>query len=183
VPPGKYFPHGYGGRIQLRAARMIAVLLLPLIALAAIGAIRFFSGSLRARTDIPGSHSESQVRLRLTGVVILAAGLCGAGAIYLETPGPVAPSGLGYATTGQYSTTYMPGETKQSEAQNEIINGKGGMLFTDVREWFVSLWHGRRLAYTVAVLSVAAFLVCLSLAHPLVARANSLESGDDEPEM
>jgi hypothetical protein len=148
---------------------MIAVLLLPLVALALLGGFRFFAGSLRGRGDIPGNHAASQVRLRTAGVIILAAGLAGAGTIYVETAPSAGPSGLGYATTGQYSTTYMPGETKQSQAQDEIVQGKGGMMFTDAREWFMSLWHGRRLAGTVAVLSIFAFLVCLFMAHPRLA--------------
>jgi hypothetical protein len=159
---------------------MIAILLLPLIGLVGVGAFRFFAGSLRGRDNIPGNHTLSQRRLRLTGTIVLVTGLLGAGVIYVETAPPETNSGLGYATTGPFSTTYAPGETKRSEAQNEIIQGKGGMLFTDIREWVNSLWHGRKLASTVAVLSVVTFLVCLFLAHPLLAQADPADERKED---
>ncbi len=37
--------------------------------------------------------------------------------------------------------------------QTEVIGGKAAVLGNDLREWFASLWHGQRLAYTIAVLT------------------------------
>ena len=44
--------------------------------------------------------------------------------------------------------------TKQYEYQMETYGGKSNLLATEVTEWFVGLWHGRHLAYTLATLSV-----------------------------
>jgi hypothetical protein len=36
----------------------------------------------------------------------------------------------------------------------ELMGGKLGVLLADVDNWFASLWHGKRLAVTIAVLSI-----------------------------
>lgn len=47
----------------------------------------------------------------------------------------------------------------------ELMGGKFALLSTEFDEWFASLWHGRPLAYTIAVLSVAVAGVCFWVAH------------------
>jgi hypothetical protein len=44
--------------------------------------------------------------------------------------------------------------TKQYLRQMEMYGGSANVLATEFREWWGGLWHGRELAYTVAVLSV-----------------------------
>ena len=41
------------------------------------------------------------------------------------------------------------------------------MLATELREWFGSLWHGERLAFTVAVITVIAASAFRFFATPL----------------
>ena len=38
----------------------------------------------------------------------------------------------------------------------EVYGGTANLLATELRLWFASLWHGERLAYTVAVLTLVA---------------------------
>ena len=38
--------------------------------------------------------------------------------------------------------------------QMEMIGGQADVLAIGIREWFDGLWHGRRLAYTVATIAV-----------------------------
>jgi hypothetical protein len=47
----------------------------------------------------------------------------------------------------------------------QLMGGKASVLMADFDEWFSGLWHGRPLAYTVAVLSVAIALVCFVVAR------------------
>jgi hypothetical protein len=49
----------------------------------------------------------------------------------------------------------------------ERLEGKQGVLMAELTDWFASLWHGRNLAYTLAVLSISGFLACFLLAHLL----------------
>jgi hypothetical protein len=87
--------------------------------------------------------------VRRIGKTILAAGLVAAVLIYVT-------QGVGHGPGG-----YSP--TKRDLYEIEQIGGKSTVLGVEFNSWFSSLWHGRRLAYTVGVLSVADFLVCLWL--------------------
>jgi hypothetical protein len=47
----------------------------------------------------------------------------------------------------------------------ELMGGKFAVLTAEFNDWFASLWHGRTLAATVAVLSVATAAACFLLAR------------------
>ena len=61
----------------------------------------------------------------------------------------------------------LSGASKRYEYEMERIGGKSNVLAAELREWFVSLWHGKRLAHTVVFLSVGGSLACFLLAHLL----------------
>ncbi|HEY1849018.1 MAG TPA: hypothetical protein VGG37_07420 [Opitutaceae bacterium] len=56
---------------------------------------------------------------------------------------------------------------RNAQGQLEYIGGKSNVLAADIQEWFVGLWHGRHLAYTLAVLSIAGALLCFYIAFAL----------------
>ena len=60
----------------------------------------------------------------------------------------------------------------------ELYGGKANVMASDMRQWLGTLWHGKRLAGTVAVLSLVAAGVIRFAAIPLP----PLEGGDDEPD-
>jgi hypothetical protein len=92
-------------------------------------------------------------RVRMSGVVLLVGGLAAAVIVfYLAQP----DEKLGILGVD------MP--TKRENLQLERMGGKSYILFNDLNEWFFSLWHGRRLAYTIGVLSIAGCLSCRWLA-------------------
>jgi hypothetical protein len=84
-----------------------------------------------------------QERLRFGTIAILVVGFAAAIVIYL-TAQPPAANPLGYE----------PEDTKKYVRDMEMYGGKSNLLAGELREWFDSLWHGKRLAFTVAVLSV-----------------------------
>jgi hypothetical protein len=47
----------------------------------------------------------------------------------------------------------------------ELMGGKLGVVLADLNDWFASLWHGRRLAYTVAFISIATAAGCFWVAR------------------
>jgi len=55
-------------------------------------------------------------------------------------------------------------DTKKYQDQLERYGGKANILATEMQEWFVGLWHGRHLAYTLAVLTFAVALACFYVA-------------------
>src|SRR5262245_19051625 len=86
-----------------------------------------------------------EARVHRVTLAILIVGFAAAAAIYVAArPRPSNPLG------------YEPEDTKQYLREMEVYGGKANLIAADIREWFTSLWHGKRLAYTVAVLTVVA---------------------------
>jgi hypothetical protein len=97
-----------------------------------------------------------QTRLRGGVLVILAVGFASALGIYLTAqPPPANPLG------------YEPEDTKKYVRDMEVYGGKANLLASEVRHWLGSLWHGKRLAFTVAVLTVIAAGAFAFFAVPL----------------
>jgi hypothetical protein len=81
-------------------------------------------------------------RIRFGTRAILVIGFLAALVIYLTAqPPPENPLG------------YDPLDTKKYLHDLEVYGGKANVFAAEVREWFDSLWHGKRLAFTVAVLT------------------------------
>ncbi len=113
-----------------------------------------------------GSDAALQARLRLIGVVILVAGLFAAVLVDL---------------TAKPDDASANADSKRYEGQMEYIGGKSNVLATEIRDWIGSLWHGRRLSQTLAVLSIGGAGACFFLAHRLnysPARDERNEGGD-----
>jgi len=66
--------------------------------------------------------------------------------------------------------------TKREMLQMERIGGKANVLASELIQWFVSLWQGQNLAFTLAYLSMGGCGVCFGLAQFLT----GLSSVDDE---
>ena len=45
-----------------------------------------------------------------------------------------------------------------------MYGGTANLLATEIREWLAGLWHGKRLAYTIATLSILIAAGCLFVA-------------------
>jgi len=82
-------------------------------------------------------------RLRFVAAAILVVGLTSAIWIYLAAA-PVTGDTLGYNAE----------ESKQYLRTMELYGGKANVLAAELRQWFEGLWHGTRLAYTVACATV-----------------------------
>jgi hypothetical protein len=89
-----------------------------------------------------------------SGVLILACGLISAALIYLFAP-----------DSGSDTREIEFANPRAYEFQIERLGGKAAVYAVRFNEWFSSLWHGRQLAFTVAVLSIAIALVCFWVAH------------------
>jgi hypothetical protein len=80
--------------------------------------------------------------LRTTSAAILIGGLAAAIVIYAHAaPAPEYPLGSD------------PEDSKVYLRQLELYGGKANVLAVELRQWFDGLWHGRSLAFTVAVLA------------------------------
>ena len=100
-----------------------------------------------------------QKRIFCSGLVILIAGLIGAALIYVFSADDV---------TGGPVTEI--GDRRSNEFQIERIGGKATVYVVRFNEWLGSLWQGRRLAFTVGVLSIVIALACFWVAGLVSAR-------------
>jgi hypothetical protein len=93
-------------------------------------------------------------RVRQITRAILLAGFAGAAMIYTLNAGPGAGDGA-------------LERTKLYRHDLEVYGGRANVLADDFREWWSGLWHGRQLAFTVAVLTVLAALAWRFVATPV----------------
>src|ERR1700726_2915396 len=85
---------------------------------------------------------DRSTALRTISAAILIAGLAAAIVIYAHAgPAPDYPLGSDL----EDSKVYL--------RQLELYGGKANVLGVELRQWFDGLWHGRSLAFTVAVLA------------------------------
>ncbi len=105
-------------------------------------------------------------RFRIAGLAVFVLGLLAAVVIYLLAP-----------EVDLDEIAYQEMATKQYERQIEMNGGKNLVLATQFTHWFGTLWHGRKLATSIAVLSVLAALLCRVLArHALAVQEAQEES-------
>ncbi len=95
-------------------------------------------------------------RLKVVVALIMAAGFGAAAAIYVSAVSR--PAG---------SSDYEAEVSKQYLREMEVYGGKANVLASGLREWFVALWHGRKLAFTVAFLTILVALAVLFFSVPL----------------
>lgn len=124
------------------------------------------SGSDRKTEATP--RPRAQVRLYVAGVFVLVASLIAAIIIYLAAP----PQDLAAL---QYGATDDP----RYQAELMRIGGQANVLMTQFHDWFVGLWHGTTLAYTVAILGIVAAAACFLLGHLLGFDAPDDHDGHD----
>ena len=106
-----------------------------------------------------------QGRFQKIGLFILIAGLLAAAVVFMRTGPKTDPAGIGYFVEGGKSFVMTPNESKRYEYDMVRIGGKSNLLASEIGGWFGNLWHGRRLAYTLGVLSIGGSFACLFLAH------------------
>jgi hypothetical protein len=94
-------------------------------------------------------------RLQMISVAVLIVGLVTAIGIYVSA-----------ARSTDDMIAYEIEHSKQYQRTLELYGGKANVIAVEITQWFDSLWHGRRLAYTVAcatVLLAAGFWLAAAL--------------------
>ena len=91
--------------------------------------------------------------LNLISAIILVAGLGNAILIY-QTAQNYSGGVLGYEVEGGSVYPNMPEDSKKYLRDLQLYGGKANVLMDELRRWFVGLWHGKSLAFTVACISI-----------------------------
>ena len=101
----------------------------------------------------PPAKLPLQTVINYWGVAILLAGLAGAALVYVFASGDEdAELAAEIARDRMY------------EHNLQLMGGKAAVYMAQFDQWFSGLWHGRPLAYTIAVLAVAIALGCFWVA-------------------
>ncbi len=96
-----------------------------------------------------------RTRLNILGAVILLTGLGSAILIY-RTAENESREVLGYEQGNGTTYPVGPEDSKKYFRDLELYGGKANVLADEFRRWFLGLWQGRSLAFTVG--SIAVFI-------------------------
>ena len=116
--------------------------------------------------------SDPQTYLNLISVIILLVGLGSAVLIY-RTAENDSNSVLGYEIIGGQAYPIMPEDSKMYLRDLQLYSGKAGVLADEFRRWFVGLWYGKSLAFTVAYITLFISFVVFYAANHLPSRLKS----------
>ncbi len=102
------------------------------------------------------SSEQYAARRKFIALAILTVGFVSALLIYVAAaPAPPSPTG------------YELEDSKQYLRDMELYGGKANLIASELRQWFDGLWRGRRLAVTVAFLTLVTLLLYLVISTPL----------------
>lgn len=120
-----------------------------------------------------GPHAQQPlpfyVRLVYCGVAILLVGLVSAALIYLFASDDSSAARAAEIESGRLY-----------EYNLERIGGMAAVYAARLNRWLAGLWHGRPLAYTVAVLAMALALLCFGVARMVFVRTPAASDQDRE---
>jgi len=102
--------------------------------------------------------AERDTCLNLIGAIVLLVGLAIAFLIHY-TAGSDSRDILGYEQGSGSVYAVKPEDSKKYLRDMELYGGKANVLADEFRRWFVGLWHGESLAFTVGCITIFISLV------------------------
>src|SRR5450759_1307030 len=104
--------------------------------------------------------------LILIGTIIMLVGLGSAILIY-QSAGDNSDRVLGYEIIDGSAYPIRPEDSRMYRRDLELYGGKAAVIVDDFSRWFVGLWHGKSLAFTVAGISIFISFVVFFAANRL----------------
>jgi hypothetical protein len=104
--------------------------------------------------------------LILIGTIIMVVGLSSTIWIY-QSAGDYSGSVLGYEIIDGTAYPIAPEDSKVYRRDLEHYGGKASIVVDDFSRWFIGLWHGKTLAFTVAFISIFISLLFFFIANRL----------------
>jgi len=114
--------------------------------------------------------TEPRNRPYLIAAIILLVGWGSAVVIYLTAE-----------TVPDTLLEFSPNTSKKYLRDLQLYGGTANVLAAELMDWFNGLWHGKSLAFTVAVITVAVCLGYLFFAVHLPDDTSEGTPGDDDP--
>ena len=116
------------------------------------------------RHDMIWNIKDPHVYFNALSIVILLVGLISATWIY-QTADNNPNYVLGYEEGNGSIYPIRPEDSKKYSRDLELYGGKANVLVTEFRLWFVGLWHGKSLAFTIASITILISFAFFCLAH------------------
>jgi len=110
------------------------------------------------------SFLQAPHRLRLVGTIVLLAGLLAAIAAYSLAEEADRADAIGYRIVNGQVYAVSAAEEPRRTQELERIGGKGEVWIYHFDHWLGLLWHGKRLAGTLGLTSLAIALLCFHFA-------------------
>jgi len=104
----------------------------------------------------PEREARLEHLMRRVAIAVLAVGLAVSTLIFLLSPADVPVD----------AATASIQDSRQYQLALERIGGKAAVFAAQFSDWLAGLWHGRRLAGTVALLSLAVSGLCYAVSRP-----------------
>ena len=114
---------------------------------------------------MPGTSPASpspRSRLHLAGVLILVVGWLAAALVYFTAGGDSGAGGGNYQVVDGH--VYQQSASKAQLQMTERMGGLATVRMAEFDDFLGSLWHGERLAFTLALLSTVVALACIHFA-------------------
>lgn len=125
--------------------------------------------------------ADLRICINLISAIILLVGLGTAIFIY-QTADDDSGGVLGYQIVGGSIYPIMPENTKIYRHDLEVYGGKAAVLADDFRRWFIGLWHGKSLAFTITCITIfvsfAGFFTARHVPSPSESNVNAENNRD-----
>ena len=125
--------------------------------------------------------AERHTCLNLIGAIVLLVGLAIAFLIYY-TAGNDSRDILGYEQGSGSVYAVKPEDSKKYLRDMELYGGKANVLADEFRRWFVGLWHGESLAFTVGCITIFISFVFFYAANHGRAGLESHKNKENNPD-
>ncbi|MGD1152628.1 MAG: hypothetical protein ABR911_07120 [Syntrophales bacterium] len=122
--------------------------------------------------------ADLRICINLISAIILLVGLGTAIFIY-QTADDDSSGVLGYQIIGGSVYRIMPENSKIYKHDLEVYGGKAAVLADDFRRWFVGLWHGKSLAFTITCITIFVSFAGFFTARHLPSRSKSDIRGEN----
>ena len=109
------------------------------------------------------ARSIASSRVRWFGCAVVVIGWLAAAVVYIASPEQADPGAEGERIVGGQAFP-TDGTSARELQQLERLGGKAAVLTFKFDRWFVSLWSGRPLAFTLAMLSLLVAAACVRVA-------------------
>jgi hypothetical protein len=106
------------------------------------------------RRNMKWNTTNRRTRLSLIAAIILLVGLGSAALIYLTAE-----------NASDSVSGYEPENSKMYIHDLELYGGKANVLANELMRWFVGLWHGKSLAFTVGCVTLFISFVVFFVAN------------------